>query len=196
VNERPVRGFVAVLLPDGVRSRLAATAAELRARAPGLAWVRAENLHLTLRFLGALEPAALERVREAVQAAATAMDPFTVALGGLGGFPSTRAPRVVWAGVVTGGEGLSALHAALEAALVARGIPGEGRAFHAHVTLARARDPRGAGGLGEALGPGSGFGEVRVTALHLMRSELDPRGARYSVLTEAPLAALSGGGRE
>ena len=196
MNERPVRGFVAVLLPDGVRSRLAATAAELRARAPGLAWVRAENLHLTLRFLGDLEPAALERVREAVQAAATAMDPFTVALGGLGGFPSPRAPRVVWAGVVTGGEGLRALHAALEAALVARGIPGEGRAFHPHVTLARARDPRGAGGLGEALGPDPGFGEVRVMALHLMRSELDPRGARYSVLTEAPLAALSGGGRE
>jgi RNA 2',3'-cyclic 3'-phosphodiesterase len=196
VNERPVRGFVAVLLPDGVRSRLAATAAELRARAPGLAWVRAENLHLTLRFLGDLEPLALERAREAVQAAATAIDPFTVALGGLGGFPSTRAPRVVWAGVVTGGEGLRALHAALEAALVARGIPGEGRAFHPHVTLARARDPRGAGGLGKAFGPDPGFGEVRVTALHLMRSELDPRGARYSVVIEAPLAALSGGGRE
>ncbi len=195
MNERPVRGFVAVLLPDGVRSRLAATAVELRARAPGLAWVRAENLHLTLRFLGDLEPLALERAREAVQAAATAIDPFTVALGGLGGFPSTRAPRVVWAGVATGGEGLRALHAALEAALVARGIPGEGRAYHPHVTLARARDPRGAGGLGSALGPGPGFGEVRVTALHLMRSELDPRGARYSVLTEAPLAALSGGGR-
>jgi RNA 2',3'-cyclic 3'-phosphodiesterase len=196
VNERPVRGFVAVLLPDGVRSRLAATAAELRARAPGLAWVRAENLHLTLRFLGDLEPAVLERAREAVQAAATAMGPFTVALGGLGGFPSTRAPRVVWAGVVTGGEGLRALHAALDAALVARGIPGEGRAFHPHVTLARARDPRGAGRLAEALGPGAGFGEVRVTALHLMRSELDPRGARHSVLIEAPLAALSGGARE
>ncbi len=192
MTERPVRGFVAVLLPDAVRARLAATVAELRADAPGLAWVRAENLHLTLRFLGALDPAALERAREAVRAAATGIRPFTVTLGGLGGFPSPRAPRVVWAGVVTGGEELGAVHAALEAALAAQGIPAEGRAFHPHVTLARARDPRGTGGIGSALGTGPGFGEVRVAALHLMRSELDPRGARYSVLTEASLADRPG----
>lgn len=185
-----------MLLPDGVRARLAATAAELRARAPGLAWVRADNLHLTLRFLGEVEPSALERVREAVAVAAAAVAPFTVALGGLGGFPSGRAPRVVWAGVVAGAEGLEALHAALEGALVARGIPGEGRTFHPHVTLARARDRRGAGGLERALGAGPGFGEVRVAALYLMCSELDPRGARYSVLAEAPLDdPLGGGGR-
>jgi 2'-5' RNA ligase len=194
VSGRPVRGFVAVLLPDGVRARLAATAAELRARAPGLAWVRADNLHLTLRFLGEVEPAALERVREAVEIAATAVPAFTVELGGLGGFPSGRAPRVVWAGVIAGGEGLGALHAALEAALITRGIPGEGRGFHPHVTLARARDPRGAGGLASALGAGPVFGEVRVTALHLMRSDLDSRGARYSILAEAPLDDASGGG--
>ena len=52
MSGQSVRGFVAVLLPDDVRARLAAAAAELRARAPGLAWVRAENLHVTLRFLG------------------------------------------------------------------------------------------------------------------------------------------------
>jgi 2'-5' RNA ligase len=192
VTERPVRGFVAVLLPDGVRARLAATAAELRARAPGFTWVRGENLHLTLRFLGSLEPTVLEHAREAVLAAATGISPFTVALGGLGGFPSARAPRVVWAGVVAGGERLVALHAALEASLVARGIPAEGRAFHPHVTLARARSPQGTGGLGSTLGPGPGFGEMRVTALHLMRSELDPRGARHSILTEALLPDISG----
>jgi 2'-5' RNA ligase len=185
MTERPVRGFVAVLLPDGVRARLVATAVELRARAPGLAWVKAENLHLTLRFLGALDPGALERAREAVRAAAAGIRPFTVTLGGLGGFPSPRAPRVIWAGVVAGGEALGALHAALEAALAARGIPAEGRAFHAHVTLARARDPRDARGFGDMLERGPGFGEARVRALHLMRSELDPRGARYSVLVEA-----------
>jgi 2'-5' RNA ligase len=154
--------------------------------------VRGENLHLTLRFLGNLEPAALEKVREAVAVAGTAVAPFTVEVGGLGGFPSGRRPRVVWAGVIAGGERLRALHAALEAALVARGIAGEGQAFHPHVTLARARDPRGAGGLESALGARLRFGEVRVAAIHLMRSELDPRGARYSVLAEATLGDRSG----
>jgi RNA 2',3'-cyclic 3'-phosphodiesterase len=192
MSEGTVRSFVAVLLPDRVRAGLAAVSAELRGRARGFAWVRADSLHLTLRFLGEIELVKAERVREAVAAAAAAVAPFTVSLGGLGGFPSGRAPRVVWAGVMTGGEGLEALYAALEAALVVRGIPGESRPFHPHVTLARARDPRGAGGLARVLGAGPAFGEIRVTALHLMRSELDPRGSRYSVLAEAPLGDPSG----
>jgi RNA 2',3'-cyclic 3'-phosphodiesterase len=194
VSERPVRAFVAVLLPDDVRARLAAVGDELRGRVPGLAWVRAENLHLTLRFLGNVEPAALGRVREAVAAAASTVPPFRVSLEGLGGFPAGRSPRVVWAGVGAGGGDLEALHAALESALVARGIPGEGRGFHPHVTLARARDRRGASGLAGALGPGSAFGEARVAALHLMRSELDPRGARHTVLGHAVLGDRWGPG--
>jgi RNA 2',3'-cyclic 3'-phosphodiesterase len=193
MSERPVRSFVAVLLPEPVRAGLAAVSAELRGRAPGLAWVRADNLHLTLRFLGDVEAVTLGRVREAVTVAAGAVSPFTVTLGGLGGFPAERAPRVVWAGVVLGAAGLGALYAALEEALVARGIPGDRRAFHPHVTLARARDPRGAGRLATLLGVGPSFGEVPVRALHLMRAELHPLGARYSVLTEASLADTQGG---
>lgn len=192
VTGQPVRAFVAVLLPEDVRARLAATADELRARAPGLAWVRAENLHLTLRFLGEVDPVTLERVQQAMDAAAATVAAFTVSLGGLGGFPAGRSPRVLWAGVRAGGEGLVALHAALESGLIARGIPGEGRAFHPHVTLARARERRGASGLSGALGGGPGFGEARVSALHLMRSELDPRGARHTVLGQAMLGDALG----
>ena len=58
----PIRSFVAVLLPDAVRERIHATASSLRERAPGVAWVRADNLHLTLRFLGGVEPALLAPV--------------------------------------------------------------------------------------------------------------------------------------
>jgi 2'-5' RNA ligase len=192
MSEGAVRSFVAVLLPDRMRAGLARVSAELRGQTRGLAWVRADNLHLTLRFLGEIEPMRLEQVREAVAAAAAAVAPFTVSLGGLGGFPSGRAPRVLWASVAAGGEELGTLYAALDAALVARGMPGESRPFHPHVTLARARDPRGAGDLASVLGVGPAFGEVRVGALHLMRSDLGPRGSRYSVLAEAPLADPSG----
>ena len=192
MSEGAVRSFVAVLLPDRMRAGLARVSAELRGQTRGLAWVRADNLHLTLRFLGEIEPMRLERVREAVAAAAAAVARFTVSLGGLGGFPSGRAPRVLWASVAAGGKELETLYAALEAELVARGVPGESRPFHPHVTLARARDPRGAGDLWSVLGVGPAFGEVRVGALHLMRSDLGPRGSRYSVLAEAPLGDPSG----
>ena len=76
---------------------------------------------------------------------------------------------------------------------MARGIPGESRAFHPHVTLARARERRGGARLEGLLGPGPRFGQMRVASLHLMRSELGPGGSRYSVLAEAPLDDLSGG---
>ena len=194
MNEAALRSFVAVLLPDRVRAGLAAVSAELRGQTRGLAWVPPDNLHLTLRFLGEIGPVALERVREAVTAAAATVSPFTVSLGGLGGFPVGRAPRVLWASVVAGGEQIEALFGELEAALVARGIPGESRVFHPHITLARARDSRGARELVRVLGAGPAFGEVRVEALHLMRSELGPRGSRYSALTAAPLGGPLGRG--
>ena len=196
VSGTSLRCFVAVLLPEQVRARLGAVCAELRGQTRGLSWVRMDNLHLTLRFLGEIEPTMLEHVRAAVTDAATGVPPFTMSLGGLGGFPPGRAPRVLWAGVSTGGDEMTALHGALEAALAARGIPRESRRFHPHVTLARVRDPRGpGGGLASALGAGPLFGEARVAALHLMRSELDPQGARHTVLAEAPLTEPSGSSR-
>jgi RNA 2',3'-cyclic 3'-phosphodiesterase len=195
VSPRSVRCFVAVLLPDRVRAGLAAVCAELRGQTRGVAWVRSDNLHLTLRFLGEIDTVALEQVREAVVAAAAGVEPFAVTLRGLGGFPPGRPPRVLWAGLAAGSASLEALYARLEAALIARGIPGESRAFHPHVTLARTRASRGEADLTRVLGNGPALGEVRVAALHLMRSELDPRGARYGIEVEAPLGERSGAGR-
>jgi len=183
-----VRSFVAVALPDAIRAELADAVARLRAHAPRLAWVPAENLHLTLRFLGGLDPVALAAAGEAVTAVAAAAAPFEVALGGLGGFPTARAPRVVWAGVVAGGEALAALHRSLERELAARGFPPEERPYHAHVTLGRARDPRGGQALGDVLTPAARFGRLRVEAVHLMRSELGRGAARYAELLAARLA--------
>ena len=194
MSEAAIRCFVAVLLPERVRAGLAAVSAELRGQTRGLSWVRADNLHLTLRFLGEVEPAMLPHVRAAVMDAAGAVAPFTVSLSGLGGFPPGRAPRVLWASVSTGGEAMMALYETLETALATRGVQRESRPFHPHVTLARSRDQRGASGVANVLGTGPPFGEIQVAALHLMRSELDPRGARYSVVTEARFAHPSGSG--
>jgi 2'-5' RNA ligase len=190
VGDELTRSFVAVLLPEPVRARLGEAVATLSARAPRLGWVRPENLHLTLRFLGGLDAAGVAAAGDAVRRAAAGRAPFRLGLGGLGGFPSARAPRVVWAGVTAGAAALAGLQGALEAELTARGFPPEMRAFHAHVTLGRARDPRQARGLEALLGSAAGFGELTVAAVHLMRSDLGRGGARYDVLLEA---ALDGG---
>lgn len=190
VSEASVRSFVALLLPDAVRARLARGVAALRSQAPELAWVRADNLHLTLRFLGAVDAAAVEVACRAVQTAAAGIPSFRMGLEGLGAFPTPRAARVVWAGVGTGRATVVALQAALERELVAQGIPPDGRPFHPHVTLARARDRRGARDLEAVLGAGPRFGECPVGAIHLMRSDLTAGGARYAILAEAALSGL------
>lgn len=187
-----------MLLPEALRARIDEAAAPLRERAPGVSWVRAENFHLTLRFLGAIEEATIGRVREALGEAAAAAPAFRVEVGGFGGFPSARAPRVLWVGLTAGAEPLAALHAHLERGLAARGLPPEGRAFHAHVTLGRARDTRGLTGLESLLsGAAAPLGATPVDAVHLMRSDLHPAGARYSVLAREPLAGAppEGGAR-
>lgn len=180
-----VRSFIAIPLPEAVRERLGAEVTRLRQRPAPVAWVRAENFHVTLRFLGDRDPAQLDQARAALDAAAGALAPFGVTVSGLGSFPPGRPPRVIWAGVADGAADLGALAARLETELTRRGLGGDGRPFHPHVTLGRARGDRGVPGLAGTLGPGTAYGDLRVEALCLMRSDLDPGGARYRVLHQA-----------
>ncbi|HET9489215.1 MAG TPA: RNA 2',3'-cyclic phosphodiesterase [Methylomirabilota bacterium] len=180
---------MAILLPDSLRAALAAEIERLAPRARDVAWVGSENLHLTLKFLGGVEPERLERVAAALGAAAATVAPFEVALRGLGAFPSQRRPRVVWAGAHTGGAAVTALAARVEDALGPLDFPREARAFSAHVTLGRVREPRRAAALGEALAADAekDFGRFRVEQVTLMRSDLSPRGARHTALASWPL---------
>ena len=189
---RPVRSFIAIPLPDAVRERLGAEVARLRQRTAPVAWVRPENFHVTLRFLGDRDPAQLDRARAALDVVAGGVVPFGVTVSGLGSFPPGRPPRVIWAGVTVGAAGLGALAARLEAELARRGLGGDGRPFHPHVTLGRARGDRSVPELAGALGPGAAYGDLTVDALCLMGSDLDPGGARYRALHRAFLGAPPG----
>lgn len=184
-----IRSFIAVLLPEEVRRAVAMTIEELKVYRADVGWVRPENLHLTLRFLGEQGERELERAREALGEAAAQASPFAVGLKGLGAFPLRGRPRVVWVGVAEGADRLVGLQAAVEAALAVRGFHPEERPFHPHLTIGRVRGSRGVEALSAALGEEQVFGEAEVTALHLMRSDLHPTGARYSVLGGFPLGA-------
>jgi len=196
MSDGRTRAFIALRLPATVQARLIDLVASLRRRAPGLVWVRAENLHVTIRFLGSLDAPGLEAAGAALDAAIRGRAAFRVALGGLGAFPGPRVARVVWAGVATGAEPLVALAAAIERELGARGFVPEPRPFHPHVTLARAGRGQGAADLREALGPGPALGAFRVEGVALMRSDLGPHGPRYTLLLEAPLVAAAAGATE
>ena len=132
-----IRTFVALELPEAHREALAAHLADCGRRAPGHRWVEPDSLHLTLRFLGNVEPDVLDLVRDRL--AGVRGTPFRLAIGHRGVFGPRAAPRVVWIGVDEGLEDCVRLAAAVEAACRAAGLAPEEREFRAHVTLARAR---------------------------------------------------------
>lgn len=171
-------------MPPALRTRLGAEIERLRPHARGVGWVAPENLHLTLKFLGGVEPARLPAIAAALAQVAGRGAPFELALHGLGAFPSATRPRVFWAGVSAGAPALDALAAQVEAALVGLGFPPEDRPFSAHVTLGRVREPRRDPSLATALDGAASLalGAFVVEGLALMRSDLSPRGARYSPL--------------
>jgi 2'-5' RNA ligase len=176
-----------------VRERLAAEVERLRPSVPDVVWVRADNLHLTLKFLGGVDAARLDGVTAALTGTAASHTAFDLTFHGLGAFPCATRPRVLWAGVDEGAAAAAALALGVDAALAALGFPHESRRFSAHVTLGRIREPRSCPRLAGALAAGGRFGRQHVEGISLMRSELSPHGPRYTELAAVPLrvAALA-----
>jgi 2'-5' RNA ligase len=180
-----------VHLDADTRAALATAAAELKRHTEALpvSWVAPENFHVTVKFLGHVDDARVQRVIEALHTAARGHAPFDLEVRGLGAFPSTTRARVLWAGLTCGTAALGTLAASVEDALAPLGFAREDRPFSPHITLARVREPRRAPELAEALSVASGrrFGRVAVPEIALMRSDLSPRGARYTTLASISL---------
>lgn len=176
-----------MLLPAELRNRLAAEIDALRDHAAGVAWVAAENLHVTLKFLGGVDESRLAEIGAALAQAVT-VPAFEVGVRGLGAFPSAARARVLWAGA-PGSAAFTTLADDVDRALAALGFPPEERGFTPHVTLGRVREPRRNDALAVALEAAAArdFGTLRVERVSLMRSDLSPRGARYTELSAVPL---------
>ena len=185
-----MRLFVAVHLSDEVRERLAVVQHRLQGVRADVSWVRPGNIHLTLKFLGEVEPARLDPIRAALAEAARASEPCEAAVAGVGSFGG-RIPRVVWAGIAQGAEALTALAGRVDAAMAGVGFPRESRPFSAHLTLGRVRSSRNAAEFLGALRAEAraDFGATRVTAFSLMESQLNPKGSIYTAIDSFPLGA-------
>jgi RNA 2',3'-cyclic 3'-phosphodiesterase len=184
---RPLRLFAAVDIPPPAKDAVARALEPWRERFPSGRWVRAENWHVTVKFLGRTWPRLVQWVHEACRAASGGIRPFRVGLEGLGVFPGPTRARVLWAGLDDSDGGLRALAAALDERLE-REFPPEKRGFTAHLTVARfnppVRIPDRAKELEATRIEASPF---RVGELVLYRSHLSPRGARYEPLDRFPL---------
>jgi len=192
VSDRPkVRLFAAVELPADVRTAIEVATAPLRPAIPGFRWVPAENLHLTLVFLGWVAPDDVRTVGSALEVAVAASDPFTARLGGAGRFPDRGKARVLWVGFSAGVERLAALAELARGALSDRVT--DARPFRPHITVARAKQSirLGARAL-DAAAPLDR--DVAVGAVTLFRSYLGSPHPRYEAIARFGLHGGSAAG--
>lgn len=187
-----MRAFMAIELPDAVKARLAGLTKRLQGPGPKVSWVRTENLHLTLVFLGDIQEAQASALASLVTEPYAAMRPFALGVRGLGAFPSLRKPEVIWTGVEGDEAPLAAVHATATRAVDACGIPCDKKQFRPHLTLGRVRDARQGELLCERIDAEQQFeaGDFHVGAVSLFMSELRPSGPRYTRLKEFPFAAV------
>ena len=174
------RVFAAVPLSPEARLALARQIEDLDI--PGKV-SRAENWHLTLRFLGTVDRVTYERFLHAI-GDQEHPEPFTVSFDGLGAFPNTRRAAVVWAGVDQGIVELELLNELAESAAQAAGLAAEERPYRPHLTLARVRPPQNIAQLESSILDVSYLADRMV----VYRSNLGRGGARYEALEEFRLS--------
>jgi 2'-5' RNA ligase len=184
---KPLRLFVAIDIPEDVKSQLAASLEPFRERVSGARWTSSGGWHVTLKFLGSTWPRLVEPVRDAVKTAAAGQSSFETALTEIGAFPTAKRARVLWAGLANPQGRFGALVAKLDELLREHFVP-EKRAFTPHLTVARLNPPANLQDAAPELFETSvGSRPFAVERLVLYQSHLSPRGARYEALDRLPL---------
>jgi 2'-5' RNA ligase len=186
-----IRAFIAIELSAALQKALGEVISTLSPHTAAVRWIAPENIHLTLKFLGDIPTGNLALLQKAIQAEALQHPACSLAVGGLGAFPSLRRPRVIWIGIQAP-SGLKSLHQGLENAASRMGIAREERPFSPHLTLGRINQratPAQIDQLGTLLGqvPASQLGEMKAETVTLYRSDLKPGGAVYTRIIQARL---------
>lgn len=184
-----MRTFIALPLPAGVIAMLAETQRRLKDHGIAIRWVRPENIHLTIKFLGEIPTERIEALTRAMQVVGSRFQPLSLTAGGVGVFPGIKRPRVLWAGLQGDIEALGALYRALDRGLWEIGFPSEKRSFKGHLTLGRIKKRIDSRLLGHAMADvGSIQSDVfKADEMILFRSDLKPQGAVYTEIERVPL---------
>ncbi|MCX7702588.1 MAG: RNA 2',3'-cyclic phosphodiesterase [Planctomycetota bacterium] len=185
------RMFIAVELEDDLRKQLSEVQKTLATSQANVKWVEPHNIHLTIKFLGDVDPALIVGICKVIESATEKQVPFVVPVIGVGTFPPTGLPRIIWVGASDEELRLSKIYNTLNSGLVPLGIPFEKRKFNPHITLGRIRTPKGADALKKMVSQYSQkpFGSIAVDSLTLFSSELTEKGPLYTPLANIRLCS-------
>lgn len=183
-----LRFFIAIEIPPAVRSALGKIQQELQESGADIRWVKPENIHLTLKFLGDIKQDRLTGIIEGIRDVCRECGRLRFKVRGLGVFPRRGSPRVLWADVHADGM-LIRLQKSIEEALSREGFEVEKRGYSPHLTIGRFRSSRQKDRLLDLM---AHFADrilcvIEVTSVSLMKSDLRPSGAEYTRVAEVPL---------
>jgi len=183
---KPWRTFCAFELPEAFWSRINEHIRRVREAVPDAAasWSRPENIHLTVKFFGNVDETMIAAISTAAERVVKEFSPIQIDVGKTGVFPRPTRPQVLWIGVEDATGKLLELQTRLEDEFARAGFPKEDRAFKPHLTIARIRKPQHANRLAQAHLELK-FSEVELTLreLILFRSELSPKGSKYTAIS-------------
>jgi RNA 2',3'-cyclic 3'-phosphodiesterase len=187
-----LRAFIAIEIPLEIKKAIAAEIASLQNGAGrAVRWVATENIHLTLKFLGEISPVNVELLSQSIQAECDQYAPFDITVNGLGCFPNSHHPRIIWIGLNIPLE-LNRLQHKLETATARMGYATEDKPFSPHLTIGRVREQvtptelKNIQSTLEKLHVGS-LGTFTAQSVHLFKSDLKPAGPVYTSLFSARL---------
>jgi RNA 2',3'-cyclic 3'-phosphodiesterase len=188
-----LRSFIAIEIPAAIQKAIAENTASIKNALPKplIRWVAPQNVHLTLKFLGDVSPANLNRLAETLKGEAASHEPFSISVGGLGAFPNPRRARVLWIGL-DAPPALATLQRGVDAAALQLGYPREERPFSPHLTIGRVAQTASASDLQhiraalESTKVGD-LGTIRAQAIHIFKSSLQPGGSVYTLLYSLPM---------
>ena len=183
-----LRCFIAVGIPDSIKKGIGVLIDILKKHEVDVKWIIPENLHLTLKFLGSTPEDLIPAIGKSLLEVASSSDPFYIRIYSTGVFPNKKYPKVIWVGMETS-EVLGRLRGDIEDEMSKLGYKKEGKEFRPHLTIGRVRSPKGMINIITELEnfKDKDFGTITVDSIKLMKSELKPKGAKYTCLRDSPV---------
>jgi len=179
-----IRAFIAINLPENVISKIRDVQEQLKKYKIKISWTKPENIHLTLKFLGDIQPESIESIERVIEESIKACHPMELFSRAIGFFPSVKRPRVLWMGLLGQTEELALLQQKIDIGLSALDFPLESKSFTGHLTLGRLK----AGGTPEVfIDIMKSFQEISTDrfvadSVNLYKSRLTPSGPIYTKL--------------
>ena len=182
-----MRIFLSIELPDNIKKNVANLIEGFKLNLTPIKWVEPKNLHVTLKFLGWVDDKKTDNLFSLVESAVKDNKPFKVSIGGLGAFPTTKRPRILWIGITDGAENLRKIANSLEENLAKEGYREEEREFSAHITIGRIKEKIDVGTLEKSVKEKEdvNLGGFEAKYVSIMKSTLTQKGPIYEEIKKA-----------